>query len=328
MDFKNISNNELTQRLEKLVRTERKITHLILLHLNEIESRKIYAELGYDGMFSYLTKSLESSAYRRLQSARLLKQIPSVAEKLETGALNLSQLTQVQKCLKEEKRATGAAVSPLQTQKILHEIEHKNTFETQKVLAVEFNKPVQAHESLKPQADETIRLEITLSKEEFEELKKAKELLSHICPHGSWSDVITMLAQKYNKAKLGNKSDDSVTQSFAASKAESRKTKKSISQNLNKNPSSQSKQSEQIARGANSRPYISIKTKRALLTAANHRCQYKHKNGKTCGSNYQLQMDHIVPKALGGSDDSSNLRILCRTHNNLMAEKLGLKRRI
>jgi len=64
-----------------------------------------------------------------------------------------------------------------------------------------------------------------------------------------------------------------------------------------------------------------------LLTVAGHQCQYKLRDGKICGSTYQLQIDHIFPKALGGSDDIHNLRILCRTHNNLMAEKFGLTRK-
>ncbi|WP_373998806.1 hypothetical protein [Bdellovibrio bacteriovorus] len=205
MDLKRISDLELTQRLEKLVRTERKITHVILLHINEMESRKLFADMGYDGMFSYLTKHLgysESSAYRRLQSARLLRQIPLVAEKLESGALNLSQLTQVQKCIKEEVRTSGAFLSEAKTLKILEEIENKNSFETQKILATEFKKPIQTHESLKPQADESVRLEVTLTKEEFADLQKARDLLSHVCPDGSWGEVIGALAKKFNKSKM------------------------------------------------------------------------------------------------------------------------------
>lgn len=204
MDLKKISDLELTQRLEKLVRTERKITHVILSHINEMENRKLYADLGYDGMFSYLTEHLgysESSAYRRLQSARLLKQIPIVAEKLESGTVNLSQLTQVQKCIKEEVRTSGAFLSEAKTLKILEEIENKNSFETQKILATEFNKPIQTHESIKPQADESVRLEVTLTKEEFADLQKARDLLSHVCPDGSWGEVIGVLAKKFNKSK-------------------------------------------------------------------------------------------------------------------------------
>jgi hypothetical protein len=121
-----------------------------------------------------------ASAYRRLQSARLLQQVPSVVEKLESGALNLSQLTQVQKCLKEEMRTSGNFLSQEKTEKLLVDIEHKNTFETKKFLALEFNQPIQSTEILKPQADDSVRLEVTFTQEEFAELKKAKELKKDI----------------------------------------------------------------------------------------------------------------------------------------------------
>ena len=53
-------------------------------------------------------------------------------------------------------------------------------------------------------------------------------------------------------------------------------------------------------------------------------CEYKAQ-GKTCGSRYQVQRDHILPKALGGSDAPENLRYLCRQHNLLAAEqRLGV----
>jgi hypothetical protein len=36
-----------------------------------------------------------------------------------------------------------------------------------------------------------------------------------------------------------------------------------------------------------------------------------------CGSRHLLEMDHIVPWAQGGTHDPKNLRLLCRTHNQL-----------
>lgn len=52
-------------------------------------------------------------------------------------------------------------------------------------------------------------------------------------------------------------------------------------------------------------------------------CTYKdEKTGRVCGSTRQMEEDHIVPRALGGTDDPANLRPLCRKHNQLMAEKL------
>ncbi len=46
-----------------------------------------------------------------------------------------------------------------------------------------------------------------------------------------------------------------------------------------------------------------------------------------CKSTFALEVDHKKPKAMGGSDDLANLRLLCRTCNQRQAiEKLGLQR--
>lgn len=305
MLLNNIPNAELISRMEKLVRSERKITHLVLLHIIEIEDRKLFASLGYDGMYSYLTKGLgysESSAYRRLQSARLLRNVPDVAAKIEDGKLNLSQLTKVQKCLREQSQSTGEALSPKVTMQILEKIEHKSVFETERVLSTEFDRPIQTQESLKPQKDDSVRLEITLTHEQFAELEQAKSLLSHFCHEGSWSEVIAQLAKAFNRKKLQPEKElkqnpenpkliasksNTVTQSFAA---------KTISR---------------------PRVYIPVSVKRAVYNKAEGCCDFIDPNTKTrCQSKYQLQIDHIQPWSMGGSNELSNLRLLCRTHNN------------
>lgn len=50
------------------------------------------------------------------------------------------------------------------------------------------------------------------------------------------------------------------------------------------------------------------------------RCSFKSSDGKRCAERDFLEFDHIVPVARGGaSDDASNIRLLCRTHNQLLA---------
>src|SRR5437868_2102259 len=184
MELKNISNKDLLESLDKLVRTERKLTHAILCHINEVESRRLYAELGFDSMFKYLASHCgygEDSAYRRLQAARLLKKNPGIAEKIEQGTLNLTQLTQVQKCLRQEQQA-GSIVSSNQTLQILEQIENKSSYETKRVLALEFNQPIQTHEVLKPQRYDSVRLELTLASDQMKNLEQVKALLSHTLP--------------------------------------------------------------------------------------------------------------------------------------------------
>ena len=63
MDLSKVSNAEILFRLERLARTERKITHLILCHIVEAERRLLYAELGYGSMHEYLVKHLRSEEH-------------------------------------------------------------------------------------------------------------------------------------------------------------------------------------------------------------------------------------------------------------------------
>jgi 5-methylcytosine-specific restriction endonuclease McrA len=64
-----------------------------------------------------------------------------------------------------------------------------------------------------------------------------------------------------------------------------------------------------------SRPDIN----RAVWKKANAKCEFPG-----CNSQYQLQIDHIKPKTLGGTNAPENLRLLCRVHNVQQAfQKLG-----
>jgi hypothetical protein len=233
MNLKLLSDVQLESQMNRLVRTERKITHLVLQHMNEIEDRKLYLDRGYDGMYSYLTRGLgysNGSAYRRIHAAKLLKQVPSIGDKIESGSINLSQLAEVQKCFKNEIKIHSPMAIDLEiySQKfpvgielaeqcanlasvknraldIINKLEYQNSFETQKTLAAEMNLPVQSYERLKPQQDNSIRIELTLTEEQFADLETAKSLLSHVSPDGKWADVIGLLAKNFNQKKMTGK---------------------------------------------------------------------------------------------------------------------------
>ena len=144
-NLKYISNDDLLFRTENLVKTERKIMHFVLSHILEIMNRKLYADLGFDSMFSMMIKKYgysEASALRRIDAAKLLRSVPEVAQRLQSGSLNLSQACLLQKCLESELKKTGAPPSAAKTQEILEKLETCNGFETRQVLALEFNVPV------------------------------------------------------------------------------------------------------------------------------------------------------------------------------------------
>jgi hypothetical protein len=315
------------------------------LHINEVASRKLFFELGYESLYMYLTKGLkysESAAYRRIQAAKMLMASPLVAEKIESGALNLSQLTQVQKCLKEEKKK-GISVEPEKISEVLFAIEGQNTFESEKILAKEFNQSVKTTESIKPQRDDSVRLELTLTAEQFEILKQAKQLLSHQCPDGNWNEVITSLAEKFNQSKLGTnnkrgknknqvgtsdektqapkdakdaKTQESMLQSFSATKKISQLRDDHTHSSQQAVEAKEQQENQTFPKAKKYRQELPVKIRRQVFSRAEHRCEFTDsKTGARCTSKFQLEVDHRKPLALGGGDELENLRVLCRVHN-------------
>lgn len=52
------------------------------------------------------------------------------------------------------------------------------------------------------------------------------------------------------------------------------------------------------------------------------RCTFIGPDGMRCNSTWNLQIDHIMPFAKGGSHNIQNLRLLCAKHNNLEAANI------
>jgi hypothetical protein len=50
-------------------------------------------------------------------------------------------------------------------------------------------------------------------------------------------------------------------------------------------------------------------------------CSFVSADGKRCGARGFLQLDHVVPRALRGTDDPGNLRVVCAAHNRWFAEQ-------
>ncbi len=335
MDLSKISNTEILHRLERLAPTERKITHLILWHIAEVETRKLFIDVGFASTKEYLIRKLkysEGSAARRLEGARLLIKIPEAAEKIETGVLNLSQVLQVQKCLKHESK-NGREVSADKTTRILSMISEKTIFETERVLAKELNQPILTFDKIRPQQNDSVRMEVTLTADQMKELEQAESFLSHICHDGSWANVLTFLAQSYNKKIKGKElaarevqishsketmkdMKDMKDHSAASGKANAKYTTKCATKAVTSSSLSSSPTK-------NKRSYIPVNTRRNLLKRANYQCEYKDlKTNTKCCSSYQLQFDHSIPVAKGGNN--SHLRVLCKSHNLSEARRWGL----
>jgi hypothetical protein len=84
---------ELTARLGALLREERGAMAEFLLALADFDRRRLWVELGYPSLFSFLRRELGLSAgaaQLRKTAAELLQKLPGIAEPLRDGRLCLS----------------------------------------------------------------------------------------------------------------------------------------------------------------------------------------------------------------------------------------------
>jgi 5-methylcytosine-specific restriction endonuclease McrA len=45
-------------------------------------------------------------------------------------------------------------------------------------------------------------------------------------------------------------------------------------------------------------------------------------DGSVCGSTFQVEFDHLRPRALGGPSTIENVRLACKPHNGLAARRV------
>ncbi len=184
-ELRYLKNSELDSRIKSLAQQERELLTQVLQVIKEIDNRRLYLELSYSSLFAYLTESVgysAASAQRRIDAARLLNEIPALSEKIENGEIHLTQASMIQKAAREIKRTRQMIVSTEDKLDLLSSLSGKNQRETEIQVAQYFDMPLILKSIERAQADDSVRLEITLSKSQYEKLKQAQALLSHAVP--------------------------------------------------------------------------------------------------------------------------------------------------
>ncbi len=306
-----MTNSELEVRLHALVKEERRVGQEILVLVREGERRRLYIDKGYPSAFEWLVKGFgysHSAAYRRIQAARALRDVPELGEKLREGAVNLTTLAQLQSTIQRQEKLDGKQVPLALKRELAKGIEGKSSEETHRLLVTHFPQAAKRPESLRAiSADET-RLSVVLDQETVGLLQRAKERLSHAEPNAGWAQIIKYILKEFIKRAEGLRSKAArvvtqlagvplpATQGAAAAAA--------------------------TAEGGGDRGALPAGLRRAVLRRSDYTCEFVDRDtGRVCGSRYQIEVDHIVPRALGGTDAMENLRCLCRVHNLAMAEK-------
>lgn len=338
MDFRKMNNNELEVSFHQAVKSERNIMHLVILHLQEIDRRKLFLGLGYASLFDYLVNGAKysaASAQRRIEAARLMNEVPTISDKLQSGDLNLSQIGEIQKSVKHAERVHQVKVDKSTKAALVEQVLKQDKTTTQQICATSLNIPVIEDERVKTQKDKSRRIELTLTEEQFDKFEKIKGLLAHKNLQKrrtqSMNDILeTLFDEVLDKSYFGEYSKKEVSANGAIDRNKRGLNNKSISaaeiQSTHPNAEKGWRDSKEVKgsekwkdseKWQDSEEWncLTPKRKRTIL-AEDQCCQYENpETGKICGSTFNLHVDHIQPRQFGGRNNAGNLRVLCRAHN-------------
>ncbi len=349
LDLRKLSSPLLIERMDRIVATERKISRAVIETIAEVSRRRAYLGLGYPSLFDYLTKHCgyeNASAMRRIEAARLLEQVPEVAQKITDGKINLSQMAKVQWAAKISEKTQGQAITPEKKKELLEKIEGQSCQKTESILGqalqIDFKpeaKTVQHHDGSKTEF-------LTLTEAESALVQQCLELNSHALPNLNLKELLLYLVEKNLKSKLGvvkkdgraKAQDKTKTQNSAAARTRAQTDDlsqihgqdQSAVQTQNKGQTHLKDQSscksqkekprspsvaEGSPRHAAQRRPIKISIRRKVF-ARDKCCQFVDQTtGQKCESRIFLEIDHLTPVWAGGDDEFENLQLLCGAHN-------------
>jgi 5-methylcytosine-specific restriction endonuclease McrA len=268
-------------------------------------------------MWAFCTERLkmsEGETSRRLNAAKLVRRFPSVLGRLERGDVHLSALKRLGPHLNEEN-----------VDAILDEAKGKNRGELDEMIARRFPRPnaptveipVAAMMTtayvgalppeppaaaparparIEPLSATGVLLQMTMSAAGYADLKRAKELLGHSIPDGDTVKVIE-------------------------------RALRTLVEDLEKSRRAKASRPQATAR-ASEPGHIPAATRREVFARDGEQCTYLDAEGRRCECRTRLELDHSAPRALGGGDDASNLRVRCKPHNLHAAEEIFGKKHV
>lgn len=154
--------------------------------------------------------------------------------------------------------------------------------------------PLRAFPKFTPLSPGRVGLQVTLAQTTHDKLRRAQELLGHAVPSGAIAEVIdraldALISELERRRCAKTEQPREVLPS-----------KSHASANVRRIPAS---------------------VRRAVHHRGRGQCTFVGAGGKRCESRSRIELDHVVPIARGGESTVENLRLLCRAHNQHVAER-------
>ncbi len=314
------ADQKLIDETDNAVQAEREATVRVLKNFIEIDRRRIFAVYG-KGSFKEFVMSRynfsEDETWRRINAMKLLREVPEVEEKMESGSISMTHLGVAQSLFKHESKKHDRTFTPEEKLEVLEKMENTSTREAQRMAFSMASSPMfEVQDKIRPVGADTIEIKFAAPSELEQKLERLKGLLAHSHPKITMADLIDKLCdlgvEQWDPARKVVKA----RKSHAAPRPE---TDSEIDAGAGSPPRTEIDAEVEVA-AEPVRERIAAQLKRAVWLRDNSRCC-------NCGSSHALQIDHCQPVAFGGESTLENLRLLCRSCNQRAAiEALGFEK--
>jgi hypothetical protein len=269
----------------------------------------------------------ESCAYRRISAVKIIRQLPEIKEKLNSGAINLTNLTMAQSLFAKIETTNQSKKCSIQSKKeILAQIENCTKIQAEKILAthgesVGVTLTTYRSESVRTVSGDQASLHVRVPSETVRSLDRIRELRAHKKPNMSYGDVITdMCGIVLRKIDHAKSKIDEAKQKIEHAKNKIEDTKNRISDILQlKQADNKNTSNPRLGRIP-----LAIELRRQIWKRDRGQCTFtSNETGKRCESRHLLQIDHEHPVFMGGETKLENLRLLCHSHHKLREEEFN-----
>jgi hypothetical protein len=326
-----LNDQDLIASTEHVVEQERKIFQVVIWHLQEIQERRLYISMNYTSLYECLIKHFKMSdttAYGRIKVLKILEDVPTVSEALNTGELNISNITLAHSFIEKHQKITGQELSLNDKVELIENLKNKTNSEVKELLArcnQDFALP---HDEIRLLTKTHSQMKSTISNELVEKIEYLKSLISHENTNPTHHELLSLafdaLIEKVEKKKgIHQCQPKPAVKKMAKSAARGTTTQENspIAEALPGAAERQTKEktTQQITDG-NTR-YIPRSVKRFILKRAAGKCEHIHTDGERCSSHFQTQFDHVIAFSKGGKTIAENMQLLCRVHNAAKGSK-------
>lgn len=199
-ELKKLNRLELMGNLKTLVKREKDLTLEILDYLQEISNRKLFLEMGYSSLFSFLTEELgycSGTAYLRIQTMKALE-FPQNRERILKDKASLNTLAKTQSFINNENKLLGKHSEPLLTKEEKEEFfavtEGVAASKVEEVLKEKKHEMVvkkSTEQGLPPPVKKIFKkFNFEADQDLVGLIEEIKNLLPHTCPGGELADVL------------------------------------------------------------------------------------------------------------------------------------------